>query len=68
MTETVIPQSTGASAAEAAAAGQQAFVVPEGPPPAYDDRELPPGWVRQFDPKVCLGPFVSAMLSSAADQ
>lgn len=51
MTETVIPQSTGASAAEAAAAGQQAFFAPEGPPPAYDERELPAGWVREFDPK-----------------
>jgi len=51
MTETVIPQSTGASVAEAAAAGQQAFVPPQGPPPAYDERELPAGWTREFDPK-----------------
>ncbi|KAF9515584.1 hypothetical protein BS47DRAFT_1360874 [Hydnum rufescens UP504] len=46
MTETVIPQSTGASVAEAAAAGQQAFVPPQGPPPAYDERELPAGWTE----------------------
>jgi len=31
--------------------GQQAFTSPAGPPPAYEDRELPPGWVKQFDRK-----------------
>ena len=54
MSEDIKKDDTGASVASASVIGQQAFTSPAGPPPAYEDRELPPGWVKQFDRKASL--------------
>ena len=58
MSEGVRKDDTGASAS---AIGEQAFSTPAGPPPAYEDRELPPGWVKQFDRRASLGINISLL-------
>jgi len=61
MSEDIRKDNTGVSAASASTIGQQAFSSPTGPPPAYVDRELPPGWVKQFDRKSERSYYVDTM-------
>jgi len=41
--------------------GNQAYSAPSDPPPIYDARPLPAGWVKEFDPKTGRNFFVDSL-------
>ena len=48
-----MPESDARPSATTRPSGQsQVYSAPSDPPPIYDARPLPAGWIKEFDPKV----------------